>query len=147
MCAWTYLRHYLNLRIIWSLFNDYQTVGPYELNWETEQYKSPLSFWITIALLSSLQALNMFWMFFIIRIAYRFVIYQTAEDDRSEAEESELEELEKEKAEKPKAISEKATESTPLLNGNSGANGTANGVLKARPNGVASSASKNKSVQ
>lgn len=132
MCSWTYLRHYLNLRILYSLFTEFQTVGPYELNWETGQYKCDLAFWITLTLLSSLQALNLFWLFFIVRIAYRFVVYSKADDDRSEAEDSDMEE-EQEKQ-------EKSTEATPLLNGsNGGTNGNANGALKARANGAASS--------
>jgi acyl-CoA-dependent ceramide synthase len=131
MCVWGYLRHYLNLRIIWSLFTEFKTVGPYELNWETQQYKCDLSFFITLALLASLQALNLFWWFFIVRIAYRFVVYKTAEDDRSEAEESELEEIETNK--------EKTSATQPLLNGHAtGANGHANGSIKSRPNGSAS---------
>ncbi|KAJ4304302.1 sphingosine N-acyltransferase lag1 [Collariella sp. IMI 366227] len=93
MCVWIYLRHYLNLRILLSLFTDFQTVGPYELNWETGQYKCTLSFVITLSLLSALQALNLFWLFFILRIAYRFAVHNVAKDDRSDAE-SELEELE-----------------------------------------------------
>ncbi|RYP31478.1 hypothetical protein DL767_005769 [Monosporascus sp. MG133] len=125
MCVWIYMRHYLNLRIIASLFTEFKTVGPYELNWETQQYKCWLSFYITFALLASLQALNLFWLFFIVRIAYRFVVYQTADDDRSEAEESELEEREDEKHVVGKAAAENAT----LLNGNGSAKGArANGA-------------------
>jgi very-long-chain ceramide synthase len=86
MCVWIYLRHYLNLRIIFSLFTEFKTVGPYEINWETGQYKCTLSFVITLALLSSLQALNLFWLFFILRIAYRFAVHNVAKDDRSDAE-------------------------------------------------------------
>lgn len=142
MCSWAYLRHYLNLRILYSLFTEFKTVGPYELNWETGQYKCELAFWITLTLLSSLQALNMFWFFFILRIGYRFVVYNQADDDRSEAEESEIEE-----AEKSNSVENKTTEATPLLNGDAKANGAANGVLKARPNGAASSQSKKKSAR
>ncbi|KAI0480771.1 longevity assurance proteins LAG1/LAC1 [Xylariaceae sp. FL0804] len=146
MCVWIYLRHFLNLRIIWSLFTEFRTVGPYELNWETEQYKCDIAFVITFSLLASLQALNLFWLFFILRIAYRFVVYSTAEDDRSEAEESELEEA--------TLVKEKATEKKPLLNGrsaiatngaaNGAVNGTASGSLAALPNGSAPSTSKRK---
>ncbi|KAI0021987.1 longevity assurance proteins LAG1/LAC1 [Xylariomycetidae sp. FL0641] len=116
MCVWIYLRHYLNLRILYSLFTEFQTVGPYELNWETEQYKCNISFVITLALLASLQALNLFWLFFIVRIAYRFVVYDVAEDDRSEAEESELEEAEATKKMVADAKTA-ASEAAPLLNG------------------------------
>jgi acyl-CoA-dependent ceramide synthase len=91
MCAWIYLRHYINLKIIWSLFTEFRTVGPFELNWETEQYKCLLSQVITTSLLASLQALNLFWLFFIVRIAYRFVVDKTADDDRSDDDEEEPE--------------------------------------------------------
>jgi acyl-CoA-dependent ceramide synthase len=74
------------LRILYSEFNEFQTVGPYELNWETEQYKCALSNWISTALLGSLQCLNIFWLYYILRIAYRFVFYNVAQDDRSDDE-------------------------------------------------------------
>ncbi|TVY45923.1 Sphingosine N-acyltransferase-like protein, partial [Lachnellula occidentalis] len=93
--AWIYLRHYLSLRIIFSLFNEFKTIGPYKLDWEGEQFKSPLSNVIALALLSALQALNLFWLFCLLRVAYRLVVYRIAKDDRSEVEESELEELER----------------------------------------------------
>jgi acyl-CoA-dependent ceramide synthase len=88
--AWCYLRHYLNLRILYSEFNEFKTVGPYELNWETEQYKCWISHYISTALLASLQALNIFWLFYILRIAYRFVFAGVAEDDRSDNDENEF---------------------------------------------------------
>ncbi|TQN74766.1 Sphingosine N-acyltransferase-like protein FUM17 [Colletotrichum shisoi] len=86
MCVWIYLRHFINLKIILSLFTEYTTVGPFELNWATQQYKCTLSQYITLGLLASLQALNLFWLFYIFRIAYRFLRYDIAEDDRSDAE-------------------------------------------------------------
>lgn len=92
------MRHYVNLRILYSEFNEFRTVGPFELNWETGQYKSWISNWISTALLGSLQALNLFWLYYILRIAYRFVWYNVAQDDRSDDEETELaEEKEQEK--------------------------------------------------
>lgn len=84
------MRHYLNLRIIWSEFNEFKTVGPYELDWATEQYKCWISHYISTALLASLQALNLFWLFFILRIAYRYVFFQDLEDDRSDNDENEF---------------------------------------------------------
>lgn len=109
MVAWIYLRHYLNLRIIWSLFTEFRTVGPFTLDWADEQYKCWISQYITISLLSALQALNLFWLFFIIRIAYRVVFLDIIADDRSEDEEDE-----------PNTLEE--NEKAPLL-----ANGAANG--------------------
>lgn len=89
MCIWGYLRHFINLKILWSILTTFKTVGPYELNWDTQQYKCWISQYITFALLASLQAVNLFWWFFICRIAYRFIVYKDADDDRSEYEPSE----------------------------------------------------------
>lgn len=90
ICTWIYLRHYLNLRILYSEFYEFKTVGPYELDWETEQYKSPPSHYISTALLASLQGLNLFWLFYIIKTAYRFYFLNSHEDVRSDDDESEL---------------------------------------------------------
>lgn len=89
VCAWIYLRHYLNLRIIFSLFTEFRTVGPYELNWETEQYKGPLSNVITFVLLAALQSLNLFWLYCVLRNGYKYVVHNSRKDDRSEESEGE----------------------------------------------------------
>lgn len=122
--AWIYLRHYQNLRIILSLFNEFRTVGPYEFDWDAGQYKGPLSNAITFGLLASLQALNLFWLYCLLRSAFRFVVYDIVKDDRSEVEESELEEMERTKKEIEKG------EALRLLKANGVANGSANGVSK-----------------
>ena len=131
MGVWIYMRHYLNLKILFSLLTEFRTVGPYELNWETEQYKCLLSNVITFSLLAALQALNLFWLFFIVRIAYRLVVHNITEDDRSEAEESELETEEPTTPALPNG--KPAGEAAPLLtNGKAKAatNGSANGAAK-----------------
>ncbi|KAF2015064.1 longevity assurance proteins LAG1/LAC1 [Aaosphaeria arxii CBS 175.79] len=91
MCTWAYLRHWINLKILWSILTEFRTVGPYELNWETQQYKCWISQIITFVLLAAIQALNLIWWFYICRIAYRFAVTNVAEDERSEYEESEEE--------------------------------------------------------
>ncbi|RDW74229.1 TLC-domain-containing protein [Coleophoma crateriformis] len=91
MSVWIYMRHYLNLRIILSLFTEFKTVGPYELNWETQQYKCLLSNVIAFWLLSALQVLNLIWLFYVLRVGYRFIVFNVAKDDRSDAEDSEFE--------------------------------------------------------
>ena len=83
---WIYLRHYINWRILWALLTEYQTVGPYGLNWETENYKCWISQVITFGLLASLQAVNLFWLYLIGRIAKSYVFAKTLADERSEAE-------------------------------------------------------------
>ena len=89
MSVWIYMRHYLNLRIIYALFTEFKTVGPYYLDFATGHFKCEIAFYITLGLLSSLQALNIFWLVYIVRIACRFVLYSTADDERSEGEEEE----------------------------------------------------------
>jgi acyl-CoA-dependent ceramide synthase len=123
----------LNLRILVSIFSEFETVGPFELNWETEQYKCRLAQGIAFSLLASLQALNLFWLFCIMRIAYRFIAENDLDDDRSEYEESEAEELERKQA--ANALTEKS-ETTPLL-----MNGNGNGT-PTRSNGAATTQSK-----
>lgn len=117
IAVWTYLRHYINLHILWSIINgEFSSIGPFDLNWDTQQYKCWISQYITFALLASLQAVNLFWLFLILRIAYRFVASwgEVVKDERSDYEESENEQEAQEKA-----ANGKAAESAPqvLLNG------------------------------
>lgn len=92
---WIYLRHVLNLKILWAVLTEFRTVGPFELNWETQQYKCWISQYITFALLASLQAVNLFWLFLILRILANYIFNSVTKDTRSDDEESE-EENEKE---------------------------------------------------
>ncbi|KAJ5811009.1 TRAM1-like protein [Penicillium robsamsonii] len=88
--AWIYLRHVLNLRILYSLLTEFRTVGPYELNWETQQYKCWISNVITFGLLAVLQALNLFWLYCLLRSAFKFLATGEKKDDRSETDEAEI---------------------------------------------------------
>lgn len=140
IAAWIYLRHYLNLRILLSEFYEFKTVGPYELNWETEQYKCALSHYISLVLLASLQSLNLFWLWAIIRIAYRFVFHNIAEDDRSDNDEKELEEEQRLDA-LARQAAEKVASPQMLVNGeppkgkNTGSEYRANGTTNRKQNG------------
>lgn len=84
--VWIYLRHYINLRILWSVLTEFRTVGEWELNWVTQQYKCWISQPIVFTLLFILQVLNAYWLFLIIRILYRYAVGGVAEDDRSDDE-------------------------------------------------------------
>jgi hypothetical protein len=68
----------------------FQTIGPYELNWETQQYKCWISQWIVFFMLLSLQLVNLFWFFLILRILWRLVASwgEVVEDERSDADDS-----------------------------------------------------------
>lgn len=87
--VWVYLRHFLNLKILWAVLTEFRTVGPFELNWETQQYKCWISQYITFALLASLQAVNLFWLYLIMRILKKYVFDDVVQDERSEDEEEE----------------------------------------------------------
>ena len=116
------MRHYLNLKIIWAVLTTFRTIGPFELNWETQQYKCWISQYITAALLSALQAINLFWLFLILRIAKNYVFSSVRKDERSDDEDEEEEE-------------EQSEEGTSLATGVvAGANGdaSANGGVKKR---------------
>ncbi|KAI1313514.1 TLC domain-containing protein [Xylaria venustula] len=86
IALWVYLRHYINLKILYSVLTEFRTVGPYVLDWEAEQYKCEISNVITFVLLAALQALNLFWLYCLLRNAYRFVVLGVAKDDREDDE-------------------------------------------------------------
>lgn len=69
-------------------------MGSWELNWQTGSYKCGLAQSIAITLLGSLQAVNLFWLWLILRIAKRYVLTRGEEavDERSEDEEDSSEE-------------------------------------------------------
>ncbi|CAN6659437.1 ceramide synthase Lac1p [Trichomonascus vanleenenianus] len=87
MGAWIYTRHYLNIKVLYSILTEFATVGDFELNWETQQYKCWISQYITFALLLALQLVNLYWLFLILRIAYRYVFHNIQKDERSDDEE------------------------------------------------------------
>ncbi|KAH7143963.1 TLC domain-containing protein [Dactylonectria macrodidyma] len=91
MGVWIYLRHIINIKILWSLFTEFETIGSFEMDWEAEQFKCRLSQVITSTLLASLQALNLFWLFCIVRVAYRFAFQNQLNDDRSDEEDEDEE--------------------------------------------------------
>ncbi|KAI6891672.1 hypothetical protein D0867_15611 [Hortaea werneckii] len=105
---WAYCRHYLNLVIIKSLLlpghipftsiptGQFATVGPYDLNWITQQYKCWISHGITFSLLAILQIINLFWFFLICRILWRYLATGVEKDERSddEEEDEEIDEVE-----------------------------------------------------
>lgn len=108
MCIWAYLRHYINLRILYSLLpfdlpylgkaNQFMTVGPYAYKWSdvdfpNQQYKCFVSQPITFFLLASLQIVNLLWFFLLCRILYRYAFKGVQKDERSDDEE-EREEVE-----------------------------------------------------
>ncbi|KAI1978595.1 sphingosine N-acyltransferase lag1 [Ophidiomyces ophidiicola] len=85
--VWIYMRHYLNWRIIWAVLTEFRTVGPFELDWGKQQYKCWISQYIALILLSTLQAMNLFWLYLILRIAKNYAFSNVRQDERSDNEE------------------------------------------------------------
>ena len=86
---WVYLRHYLNLQILWAILTEFRTVGPFELDWEMQQYKCWISQIITFALLACLQGINLIWLTYLYRVAKNYVFNNERSDERSEEEDEE----------------------------------------------------------
>lgn len=86
MLIWGYLRHFINLKILWSLMTEFKSVGDYNLNFATSQYKCWISQTITFLLIGGLQLVNLFWSFLILRILYRLVVNGVQQDERSDVE-------------------------------------------------------------
>lgn len=105
ICIWIYLRHYINLKILASLLpvfsftllgrtfetGQFSTVGDYELNWTTQQYKCWIAQVIAFFLLAGLQAINLFWVALLLRIMFRYIRKGEQKDERSDYEEDEEE--------------------------------------------------------
>ena len=83
---WIYFRHFLNLKILWAVLTEFRTVGPYVLNWETQQYKCWISQAITVTLLACLQVLNLFWLYLIFRVLKNYILTNERKDERSDDE-------------------------------------------------------------
>ncbi|KAL8671024.1 MAG: hypothetical protein Q9168_004456 [Polycauliona sp. 1 TL-2023] len=129
IAVWVYLRHYINLVILYSITTTFASIGPFDLNWETQQYKCTLSQYISFSLLACLQAMNIFWLYFIARVALK--VFKTGEkkDERSddEEEEDDVEEGEedggKEKAGERKLMAQNRTEAIADAKSVEGGNG------------------------
>jgi acyl-CoA-dependent ceramide synthase len=99
-------------------------IGPYTLDWAGQQYKCWISQYITFVLLAAIQALNIFWLFLIIRIVWRMLRSFGAEvaDERSEYDTEEEEErksdLKAELEAEAAAAANKEGNPTVTLNGN-----------------------------
>jgi acyl-CoA-dependent ceramide synthase len=115
MGIWIYLRHWINWKILWATLTEFRTVGPFDLNWETQQYKCWISQYITFSLLACLQAVNLFWLFLILRIAKNFVFAKDLADERSDDEEEDEENEALGQEEKKSLENTKVSENKPVV--------------------------------
>lgn len=88
---WIYTRHYLNIKILYSVLTEFRTVGIYTLSFPMQEYKCWISQIITFVLLLALQLVNLYWLFLILRIMYRLISAGEQKDDRSDDEDTEEE--------------------------------------------------------
>ncbi|KAG5648976.1 hypothetical protein DXG03_000325 [Asterophora parasitica] len=89
--VWSYFRHYLNLKILWSVWFEIDAAPAASRIWDgvTGAY---LPGWMTLQIflpLFLLQLLNLFWYSLMLRILYRSVKTSTIDDDRSDDEDDE----------------------------------------------------------
>ncbi|KAG0672498.1 sphingosine N-acyltransferase lag1 [Maudiozyma exigua] len=84
MFIWIYLRHVVNIRILWSVLTEFRTEGTYILNFATQQYKCWISQTIVFILIFALQLVNLYWLYLILRILVRMLITGEKGDERSE---------------------------------------------------------------
>ncbi|KAJ7668041.1 TLC domain-containing protein [Mycena rosella] len=87
-CVWTYFRHYLNLRILWSIWTEFDLIPLHARQW-TPTEGTYLVGWMKYQIfgaLALLQALNLFWYYLIVRVAVRTIIMSETDDDRSDDE-------------------------------------------------------------
>ncbi|KAJ2920100.1 hypothetical protein MD484_g341, partial [Candolleomyces efflorescens] len=84
--VWTYFRHYLNLKMLWSVYSESYLVpeASHQWNWSEGVY---LVWWLLPAAFLSifaLQVLNLFWYWLMWRILIRAIVTRVADDDRSD---------------------------------------------------------------
>ncbi|KAJ6449693.1 longevity assurance proteins LAG1/LAC1 [Mycena vitilis] len=90
--VWTYFRHYISLRILWSLQYEFDYVPKYAQIFSplTGLYMAP---WMRDQMFYSLcvlQVLNCFWYYLILRILVRSIMTSETDDNRSDAEEDDV---------------------------------------------------------
>lgn len=89
LCIWTYFRHWQNLRILHSVYNEFDTLVPaFAKRWSpsNEVYLAGWMKWQIFGPIMLLQILNLFWYFLIWRVLYRMVVGSPLADVREEGE-------------------------------------------------------------
>jgi len=88
---WTYFRHYLNLRILWSVWYEFDLIPESSKAWKAVD-GTYLAHWMRYQVflpLVLLQLLNLFWYYLMMRILVKGIITRKVDDERSEDEDEE----------------------------------------------------------
>ncbi|GAA5892554.1 hypothetical protein JCM8208_005849 [Rhodotorula glutinis] len=118
LVIWTYMRHYLNLRILWSVWTEFDLIPERYRSWTTEGNAwwlweglgtGAVPKWMRLQIFApilALQLVNAFWTYLILRILVRILSGKNARDVREEDEDAqdarELAELEAKEKEREK---------------------------------------------
>ncbi|KAJ7450988.1 hypothetical protein B0H11DRAFT_2246568 [Mycena galericulata] len=89
--VWTYFRHYISIRILWSLRYEFHLV-PEEAQVFAPMQGLYMALWMRDQMFYSLcvlQALNLFWYYLILRIIVRSIMTSETDDNRSDEDEDE----------------------------------------------------------
>ncbi|CCH62689.1 hypothetical protein TBLA_0I00240 [Henningerozyma blattae CBS 6284] len=114
--SWVYLRHYVNIKILWSVLTQFRTEGNYILNYATQQYKCWISLPIVFVLISALQLVNLYWFFLILKIVYNVTYKGIVKDARSDEEGGEDEDEDEDEEEDEEEEDDKGKDSKPAIN-------------------------------
>ncbi|KAF9515287.1 hypothetical protein BS47DRAFT_1342213 [Hydnum rufescens UP504] len=88
VCVWTYLRHFLNIKMIWSVWTQWKYVPEYSKRFEPKEgvwMVRWVQYQVMIAMII-LQLVNIFWYYLILRVLRRALFGPRLEDDRSDDE-------------------------------------------------------------
>jgi len=86
--VWTYFRHYLNLKILYSTIAETDLIPAYAHKWDWSEGVY-FVWWLPLAIFASigaLQILNLFWYYLMWRILLRALITKDVDDERSDDE-------------------------------------------------------------
>ncbi|KZO93741.1 longevity assurance proteins LAG1/LAC1 [Calocera viscosa TUFC12733] len=88
ICIWTYMRHWLNWKILWSVWNEFDLVVPENRHWDPPRgvWLAPWLRYQIFIPIAMLQVLMFFWSFLMWRILYRTIAGNALADDRSDDE-------------------------------------------------------------
>ncbi|KDQ12730.1 hypothetical protein BOTBODRAFT_188998 [Botryobasidium botryosum FD-172 SS1] len=88
VCVWTYLRHWLNLVILYDLWTGFDKMPEWSRVWNPREGVWMIWWmkWQMTAALGFLQGLNLFWYFLIWRVLIRAVFTSNLDDERSDDE-------------------------------------------------------------
>jgi len=90
LCVWTYFRHYQNLRILYSVWTEYDELVPNEARVFQLLEGRALTGWMKYQIFApilALQFLNLFWYALMWRVVFRIFTSTNASDTREEEEE------------------------------------------------------------